>query len=254
MKMKKIILMTEVCLIGLLLIAQPITAKELILAGSTTIQKRVLEPSSTAIEKATGIKIKILGIGTGGGFAKLQAGEVQASIASSPLGSILKKASLPDDGAYQEHVIISDVIVPIVHPDNPVSNLTWEQLADINTGKITNWNEVGGSDMKITVVTSHSGSATRAVFQKNVMKKAEYIASAMKVKSTREEVDLVAKLKGGVGAVSEGFVKLNPGKVKIVEAAKISRPLSFITKGDPPDDVKAIIDFLMTAEAQKLFQ
>ncbi|KAA3618370.1 MAG: phosphate ABC transporter substrate-binding protein [Calditrichaeota bacterium] len=228
--------------------------QKLMLAGSTTIQKRVLEPALEAINAETGIALKILGIGTGQGFDYLLKEKVPASIASSPLNSILEKAGIADDGTFKEHVIVRDVIVPIVHKTNPVSELSWQQLADINTGKITNWKEVGGEDMPVKVVTSHSGSATRAVFQKQVMKKAAYVENAMKVKSTREEVDLAGKLKGAIGAVSEGFVKLNPGKVKIIKTKEISRPLSFITKGEPTADVQKVIDYLMTPDAKKLFK
>ena len=252
--MKQIFSTITILAVSLTLMVQNIDAQKLTLAGSTTIQKRVLEPTAKAFEEATGIKLNILGIGTGGGFKKLKAGEVVASIASSPMSSILKKAGVADDGTYQEHVVVKDVIVPIVNKRNGVSELTFEQLSDINTGKVTNWKEVGGPDLKINVVTSHSGSATRAVFQKQVMKKAEYVKNAMKVKSTREEVDLVAKLKGGIGAVSEGFVKLNPGKVNTVKTEDISRPLSIITKGNPSKEVQTLLNFLKTDKAKKLFK
>ena len=231
-----------------------IYAEELVLAGSTTIQKRVLEPAASAIEATTGIKVKVRGINTGKGFDELRNGKVPASIASSPLSMILEKVGLPDDGTYQEHVIVKDVIVPIVHRSNPVSELNWEQLAAINTGRITNWKEVGGPDQKIIVVTSQPTAATRRVFQKMVMKKAPYIKGAREVRSTRQEVGLVAKLKAGIGAVSEGFVIMNPGKVKVVKTPEISRPLSIITKGNPSVAVKTVISFLSTPEAQKLFK
>lgn len=227
---------------------------ELILPGSTTIQKRVLEPTAGAIEAATGIKILVRGINTGKGFEALRTGKASASIASSPLDLILEKAGLSNDDSYQEHVIVKDVIVPIVPLSNPVSELTWEQLSDINTGKITNWKEVGGPNRKIIVVTSQPTAATRRVFQALVMKKAPYVKGVREVKSTRREVDLVSKFKGGIGAVSAGFVKMNPGKVKIINTVEISRPLSFITKGEPSADVKAVIDFLMTSQAQKMFK
>jgi len=181
-------------------------------------------------------------------------GKIEASIASSPLSSLLNKKGLTDDGTYQEHTIIEDIIVPIVHKTNPVKELTWEQLSDIHTGKITNWKEVGGLDQKIIVVTSHKGSATKAVFQKKVMKKAEYIKGAREVTSTRQEVGLVAKFKGGIGAVSKGFVDLNPGKVNVVQTKEISRPLSFITKGDPTPDVQKVLDFLKTPGASKHYK
>jgi phosphate transport system substrate-binding protein len=170
------------------------------------------------------------------------------------MGGLLEKAGLPNDGTYQEHVIIEDVIVPIVHKSNPVSELTWQQLSDINTGKITNWKEVGGPDQKIIVVTSQPTAATRRVFQKKVMKKAPYIKGIREVKSTRQEVGLVAKFKGGIGAVSEGFVKMNSGKVKVIKTERIARPLSFITKGDPNADIQSIIDYLRTPEASKIYK
>ncbi len=235
-------------------ISQSTMAGTLVLAGSTTIQKRVLEPAATAIEAATGTALEIQGIGSGGGFKKLLAGEVKASIASSPLSSLLKKNGMADDGTYKEHIIVEDIIVPIVHNSNPVSELSWEQLADINTGKIKNWSEVGGNKGRIVVITSHSGSATRAVFQKKVMKKAKYVKGVRQVKTTRREVDLVERFKGGIGAVSEGFVAMNPGKVKVIKTKRISRPLSFITKGAPDPEVQKVIDFLHTEEAAKYFK
>lgn len=249
--MKKSLLLSIIFLLGF---SGSIHAKELTLPGSTTIQKRVLEPAAAAIEAATGTKLVVRGTNSGMGFKELVAGKVPASLSSNPLSALLKAENLPADGTYQEHIIVNDVIVPIVHLSNPISELSWDQLSDINTGKITNWKEVRGADQQILVVTSQPTAATRVVFQDMVMKKAAYVKTARVVNSTREEIDLVEKLKGGVGAVSEGFVSLNPGKVKVVKTAEISRPLSFITKGNPSPEVKAIIDFLKTAAAKKLFK
>ncbi len=252
--MKSFRILAAVLCFGVVLMFGTVHASELVMSVSTTVQKRVLEPSVSAIEKATNIKIQIRGINSGKGFEELRAGKVMASIASSPLKMLLEKAGLADDGTYQEHVIIKDVIVPIVHKTNLVSELTWRQLGDINTGRITNWKEVGGPDQKIVVVTSQSTAATRRVFQKSVMEGKPYINGVREVRSTRQEVGLVAKFKGGIGAVSEGFVKMNPGKIKVIKTKEISRPLSIITKGDPNREVKAVISFLKTPEARKLFQ
>ncbi len=234
--------------------AGEVIAKELWVSGSTTVQKRVIEPSADGIKEATGIELKVRGINSGKGFAELMKGKVVSSVSSSPIKGLLEGAGVPDDGTYQEHIIISDVIVPIVHKSNPVNELTWQQLSDINTGKITNWKEVGGSDQKIVVVTSQPTAATRKVFQKKVMKKAPYVGGVREVKSTRQEVGLVGKFKGGIGAVSEGFVAMNKGKIKIIKTKTISRPLSFITKGDPIPDVQSIIDYLRTPDAAKYFK
>lgn len=230
------------------------TAAEITLSGSTTVQKRVLEPAAKAIEAATGVKVKVLGTSSGKGFKEILDGKASASIASSSLRSLLSKNNLPEDGTYQQHTIINDVIVPIVHPSNSVAELSHQQLSDINTGKITNWKEVGGEDQRIVVVTSSKGSATRSVFQKVVMKKAPYVKGVREVSSTRQEVDRVAKFKGGIGAVSEAFVAANPGKVLVLKTQPISRPLCIITKGAPSSDLQKVINYLQSDEAKKYFK
>ncbi|MCP4219249.1 MAG: phosphate ABC transporter substrate-binding protein [bacterium] len=228
--------------------------EELELAGSTTVQKRILEPAADAIAKATNLKLTIRGNGSGHGFKELMAGKIKASIASSPLSMLLKKNGLPDDGTYQEHVIYKDIIVPVVHTTNPVSELTFQQLSDINTGKITNWKEVGGEDRPIHVVTSHLEAATRMVFQKVVMNKQPYVKNAKEVHTTRAELSVVMKFKGCIGAVSEGFIKVYKPNVKVIKTNEISRPLEFVTKGNPTPEVDKLIKFLKTAEAQKLIK
>lgn len=234
--------------------AGEVTAKELNIAGSTIVEERVLEPAKDGIKRATGFDVKVRGIGSGKGFSELVDGKIEASIASSSLGSLLKKAGLSDDGTYQEHKILDDVIVPIVHPSNPVTELTWEQLSDINTGKVTNWKEVGGPDRKILVVTSPTTAATRSVFQKKVRNREPYKKDVLEAKSTRQEVDLVGKFKGSIGAVSRAVVRMSHGKVKVIKTQKISRPLSIITKGEPSADMQTIIDYLRTPDAQKLYK
>ena len=257
--MKSIIKTSVIAILSMIIFTawiagQSVFAQELKLAGSTTIQKRVLEPSAKAIEEATGIKITVRGINSGNGFKELVDGKIKASVSSSPLSLLLEKVGLPDDSTYQEHIIIEDIIVPIVHKSNPISELTWQQLSDIHTGKITNWKEVGGQDKKIVVITSQPTAATRTVFQKLVMNNAPYTKDVKAVVSTRLEVDKVAKYDKTIGAVSEGFLKLYPGKVKSIATEKISRPLSIITKGNPESDVQSVINFLKSPDAKKYFK
>ena len=243
------------------LLAETAVAAQVNLWGSTTCQKRFLEPGAKALEEATGIKIKVYGVGTGKGLLALFEGKTNVAISSNVLeGSIhsaqkvrekagLEPIDVPKD--LQFHTITEDIIVPIVHKDNPVERLTWEQLAKLNTGEIKNWQEVGGPNMPAKIITSHAGSCTKAVFQKLVMKKSDYASDAEEVKSTRLELNLVSKNEGGIGAVSQGFYKLNPGNTKIVKTAKISRPLGLITIGDPEPDVQKIIDFFHSDEGRK---
>lgn len=237
-----------------------VAGDEVQLWGSTTCQKRFLEPGAPALEKATGIKIKVMGVGTGKGMLALFDGKTTVALASETLedavSSALKAAKeagkevAPPEG-LQFHEITRDVIVPIVNKDNPVEALTWAQLADLNTGKVSNWKDVGGPDLPVVVVTSHAGSATKSVFQKMVMNKADYAASAIEVKSTRLEIGEVTKNKGGIGAVSAGFYNLNPDGAKVVKSDTIDRPLGLITVGAPAPEVQKIIDYFKSPEGQK---
>ena len=137
--------------------------------------------------------------------------------------------------------------------NNTVDSLTFEQLTKLNTGEVTNWKDVGGPDMPVKVVTSHAGSATKAVFQKKVMKKAAYAADATIVKSTRLELQHVSKDKGATGAVSKKFYSMNPGDTKIVKTDEISRPLALITVGEPTAEAQKLIDFFKSPAGQKFF-
>lgn len=245
----------------LVLAAGSAFAADVALWGSTTCQKRFLEPGAKALEDATGVKIKVFGVGTGKGMNALLGGKTNVAITSNNLEGTIKSAQkvlkkegkpaaqIPDN--LQFHEITKDIIVPIVNKDNPVKSLTWTQLADLNTGKITNWKAVGGNDVPVQVVTSHAGSSTKAVFQKQVMKKADYASTAIQVKSTRLEINEVSKASGGIGAVSAGFFHLNPGNTKIVKTDTISRPLALVTIGDPDPEVQKIIDFFRSAEGKK---
>ena len=229
--------------------------------GSTTCQKRFLEPGAEALARATGIKIKVYGVGTGKGMLALFEGKTSAAISSNVLEESIKSAqkvrlkagkapvAVPD--GLQYHTITEDVIVPVVHRNNPVVSLTWENLADLHTGKIKQWKELGGKNLPVRVVTSHAGSSTKAVFQKMVMKNAEYVASAITVTSTRLEINRVSKEEGGICAVSKGFFDLNPGKTKIIKTDPIVRPLGIITIGPPAEEVQKIIDFFRSPEGQR---
>lgn len=219
------------------------------LHGSTTVQKRIMEPGKDALKKATGVDLILVGNGTGNGLEDLTAGKCDAAMASEELADAV--ASMKDasgkaaSGDLKPLVITDDVIMVIVNPSNAVGKLSKEQLKGLHDGSIENWNKVGGADLPVIVVTSHLGSATRKVFQKTIMDGNAYVAGALEVETTRKEIDTVGEFPEGIGAVSMGFINLpgNKEKVKIVETPKISRPLMLITRGEPSSAVKKVVDF-----------
>lgn len=238
-------------------------AEPLTVSGSTTVQKRVLEPGAAALKAATGIELKVLGVGTGRGLIALFEGKVPAAAASESMEDAVDSAkraakelektiTVPSNLAF--HELVADKLVVIVHRDNPVKALTKAQLKDLHTGKVTNWKDVGGPDLPVRVVTSHAGSATRAVFQKQVMDGADYVPTRVEVRTTREEITEVSNDRGGIGAVSEGFFAAGAGKAKSVGAPAIQRPLALLTVGKPTPEVQKLIDFFRSADGRKLMQ
>ncbi len=238
-------------------------ADTLEVSGSTTVQKRAFENAGANLKTATGMDVKFLPVGSGKGLMALGEGKVTVAATSETLNDTIesaKKAAKDMDKSFAApanlvfHEIARDALVVIVNKDNPVTSLSKAQLKDLNTGKIKNWKEVGGSDLPVKVVTSHAGSATRAVFQKQMMDAAEYVAGAAEIRTTKEEINEVGKEKGGIGALSEAFVAANPGKVKIVKAPEMVRPLALITVGQPKPAVQKMIDYFRSAEGKKQMQ
>lgn len=233
----------------------PAAAGPIVISGSTTFQKRILEPVQGALEKKTGVSIELRGVGSIKGLKDLIRGEAAAAMVSVPLDTAFRETGVPEEGTYREHIILKDIVVPIVHPMNRVKSLTLEQLADINSGKIDNWKSVGGTNDRIALVVPPRGSGTRAFLQETVLNGVEFTGSAFTAVTTREEIDLVARSSIAIGALSQGFVSLNPGKVKIVKMKKpIVRQLSIVTRGDPSPELLAVINYLKSAEAKKRFK
>jgi len=240
-----------------------VMAETLDVSGSTTVQERIFKSAASNLKSATGTDIKFLPVGSGKGLMALAEGKVSVSATSETLKDTVesaKKAAKDIDKTFTEpsnlvfHEISRDAIVVIVNKENSVTSLTKAQLKDLNTGKVKNWKEVGGTDLPVKVISSHAGSATRAVFQKHIMDGAEYAAGFAEIRTTKEEINAVSNEKGGIGAVSEAFFAANAGKAKTVKAPQIVRPLALITVGQPTPAVQKVIDYFKSPEGKKNIQ
>lgn len=155
-----------------------------------------------------------------------------------------------------------DAIAAIVNPGNSVSSLSLAQLNDIFTGKVTNWKDVGGSDMPIKVFITDKNSATNKVFKKVVLQGKEYKAKI--VRPDAKIVRLVSSQKGAIGQISFAFImgndKVKPIKPNGQEASvsnsnyPITRPLNIVTKGQPSGAAKDFIDWTLSSEGQKVIK
>ncbi|MBI5016315.1 MAG: substrate-binding domain-containing protein [Deltaproteobacteria bacterium] len=241
----------------------PVLAATVEIWGASTPHKRLLEPGAKACKEATGIEMKFLTSNSGRGLASLIEGKCTVAAVAEDLKSALnsakeaakeqgKELKVPDDLVF--HELFKDGIVPIVHKENSVTSLTWEQLKDIFTGKVKNWKDVGGPDLPIRVVTAAAGDATANHVQKTVLGGAEFTSDASIIKNSKEAPQEVSKFKGGIGAVSEGVWKLSPAQTKEVKSKPITRAVGLVTVGKPTGDVAKVVEFYQSKEGQKYLQ
>ena len=238
-------------------------AGELVMNGSTTVLPFAQSSAEAFMKANPGIKISVSGGGSGNGIKALIDGTAQIANASRQMKKE-EVAQAKGKGINPvEHTVAVDCIVPIVHPSNPVSDLSTEQLKDIYTGKITNWKEVGGPDKPIAVVGRDTSSGTFEVWEEKILKKEPVTPRALIVASSGAVIQTVAKNPLALGYDSLGYVD-----TKSVKALKIagvegtpetarggkfatSRKLYMYTNGTPQGDAKKYLDFLMSPEGQK---
>lgn len=130
------------------------SSSSITVAGSTTCLP-IAEIAAEGFKEETGIDVLVSGLGSSAGIEAVSAGT--ADIASSSRGLNADEQDL----GLTPIVIAHDGIAVIVNDDNPVDNLSTEQLRDIYAGKITNWKEVGGEDLRIQVINRDEASGTQ---------------------------------------------------------------------------------------------
>ncbi|KXF83269.1 substrate-binding domain-containing protein [Enterovibrio coralii] len=138
--------------------ANAASEERLTLSGSTSVTY-LIDVLSEHYEKETGDIVEVQGTGSSAGILAVTKGISELGMSSRYLKST---EIMPD---LETHVIAYDGLTLVVHPENPVKSLTSEQIAKIYRGNITNWNQVGGDDREIAVVSRELASGSRYSFE-----------------------------------------------------------------------------------------
>jgi phosphate transport system substrate-binding protein len=225
-------------------------------AGSTTVQPVAEKLAAQFMQMHPNVKVVIQGGGSSTGVKSAAEGTVDIGAASREL-----KAS--EVGTVVEHVLARDGIAIVSHPSQSVSNLTKDQVMQIFSGEINNWNQVGGANKSINIVAREEGSGTRAAFEEMVMGDSLIAATAILQPSNGAVRTTVAGDANAIGFLSFGYIDSSIKSLSIdgvagtVANAKngsypIVRPLLFLTKGEPTGLVKEFIDFCLGSEGQAI--
>lgn len=262
--MKKLIFILLVFLSVNQVFAQSIKIK-----GSDTVLPLTQTEAEEYMKKNKSASIMVTGGGSGVGLAALENGTTDIAQASRSL-KMDEKLKLKEKGkAFKEVIIAYDALAVIVHPANKVTQLTREQLESIYTGKVTNWKQVGGADMKIVVYSRETSSGTYEFFKEHVLQNKNYTPSALLMPATGAIVQSVSQTKGAIGYVGLAYleksikaikVSYNQGKTYVapsVVAAKnktypISRPLYYYYLSSVEKTVSPFVKFVLSPTGQQL--
>lgn len=201
--------------------------------GSTSMEKVIGALSESFMANNADTTVTYNPTGSGAGITAVQEGTCDIGLSSRALKDEEKAAGL------KETVLAYDGIAIIVHPDNPVSDLTIEQIAQLYTGEITNWKDVGGNDAEVVLIGREAASGTRDGFESitGTKEKCQY---RQELTSTGDVITAVSQNPDAIGYASLASIKdsvkaLNVDGVTPSEATvkggsyKVQRPFVLVT-------------------------
>ena len=225
--------------------------------GSTSMEK-VIGALGEAFRNETGINFTYNPTGSGSGIKAVQEGRCDIGLSSRAL-----KAEEEESGLTGT-VLAYDGIAMIVHPENPVSDLSLETIAKIYTGEITNWSEVGGSDAEIVLIGREAGSGTRDGFE-SITDTEDACKYRQELTSTGDVITAVSQNPGAIGYASVASVKDTvkaltvDGVVPTEETIKdgsyvVQRPFVLVTKTDTAlsDAAFKFFTYITSADANEI--
>ena len=184
--------------------APAMAEKNIVIDGSTTVGP-IAKAFADYYREKTGIGATISESGSGNGVKSLINGACDIANMSrfmkdSEFKTCVEKGILP-----VAHVVAFDGLAVVVNPANKVGALTMAQLADIYTGKIRNWKELGGDDAEIVVISRDTNSGTYETFNELVLRKNPVVKGAEYVGSNGQAKTRVASTKNAIAYVGRGF-------------------------------------------------
>jgi len=243
--------------------------------GSDTIVNLALAWAEYYQELYPEVRISVTGGGSGTGIASLINGTVDIANASRKIKPEEIEAAQANGTDPIEFVIARDAIAVIVNPENPVDQLTLQQISDIYSGKITNWSEVGGDDRPIVRLSRETNSGTHVYFLEEVLRLGEkenntlFSTNTLLMPSSEGIGAEIRQNPNAIGYDGLGYVTHEMKVIGVAQNADdgyiwpsagtvnngtypIARDLYMYTAGEPTGIVKIYMDWILSADAQTI--
>ena len=220
-------------------------------------------------------RISVTGGGSGTGIAALINGTVDIANASRQIKNEEIDQAKTNNRDAVEFVVARDAIAVIVHLNNPINQLTLQQISDIYSGKITNWNQIGGDNRPVVRLSRETNSGTHVYFLEEVLRLGEknnntlFALDTLLLPSSEGITKELLYNENAIGYDGLGYVT---PEVKVLAIAKddnspfilpsaatvnsgeypIARDLYMYTSGEPTGAIKEYIDWIYSSEAQTI--
>jgi phosphate transport system substrate-binding protein len=232
-------------------------ARPLCIAGSTSIQPFAEKLAEIYMHRHPGARVDVQGGGSSAGIYAATHGAADLGASSRELlGPEKKLLEIP---------IAFDGIAVIVHPTNPLTNITLEQIRQIFGGALKNWGALGLPPHGIDLITREEGSGTREAFEHLVMGKKEVTPAALVQDSNGSVREIVAGDPYSLGYISAGLVNrqvkalaidgVRPTRENIKNHSyKLVRRFLLVARVKPTGSCKAFVDFVLSPRGQKILE
>ena len=243
-------------------------AEEINVKGSTTVLPLAQAAAETYMENHPEASISISGGGSGTGIAALIDGDVHIAMASRQIKDSEIEEAEANGIDPVEHVIAWDGLTVVVNPENPVDQLTYDQIKGIYDGSISNWEDVGGEDEEIVVINRDSSSGTYGYFQEEVLgEDNEFRPDALAQSSNGAVVQAVSQNDAAIGYIGFAYlnenvkgVDVNKGDGMVAPTAEnilagdypLARPLHFYTDGQPTGLAADFTEYILSEEGTEI--
>ena len=226
--------------------------------GSTSMEKVIGALSESYMAANKDVTVNYNPTGSGAGITAVQEGTCDIGLSSRALKDEEKAAGL------QETVLAYDGIAIIVHPDNPLSDLSIEQIAQLYTGEITNWKDVGGNDAQVVLIGREAASGTRDGFESitGTKDKCQY---RQELTSTGDVITAVSQNPDAIGYASLASIKdsvkalnvdgVTPSEASVKDGSyKVQRPFVLVTMEgkELSPAAQAFFDYAVSSDAASI--
>lgn len=266
--MKRLIGLVMVGILVLVAAGIGLAAEEITIRGSTTVLPIGARWAEAFMEINPQIAVSVFGGGSGVGISALIEGTTDIAMASRFMRMREFEMAVANGVMPIAHEVAVDGLSIVVHPDNPLTEITIEQVAAIYLGEITNWKELGGADMRIVVFSRDTASGTYGYFVDEVLDDGLMRPDVLYKVSNAAIAGAIARTPGGIGYVGIGFMSeaivalavaregdefVYPSLETVADGSyPLSRSLFLFTDGWPKGIIASFIRFIQSPAGQQL--